>query len=435
VPLSASRLTRPRTQTKMKLAATTTVLGAVAAAVSSLALLLPGASASKPLLRRFEKPGRLEEEPAAAQRGQERPAPAVGGAPRVAAKGGEGKNSKKCTCSTSTKKSKKSSEDCCTTTKKSSKSYDTKEMECRIHCENTYCPNDGSCIEKCNQCCTPDFTCDDSDFPISAGEGSKRTLERCTLFGGECSGNEFCRVGDYTCNHEANPSGFCRALDGQVKKACPAIHSPVCGCDGLTYGNGCLAHAAGMNVATNSACEVPGGKGGEECRLVPADTCAPGLYCRVGKYACGEETDPEGLCASMPLACTSDLREVCGCDGRTYPNACAAAAAGVNVMKNEPCRAQSKLGEDCELDDYGYCGSGLFCKVRPYYCKHEVNPQGVCRYEPRAQTCTYENDPVCGCNCKTYGNECQAFAAGVNVYQKGECPKNGCEMPSELPLP
>jgi len=40
-------------------------------------------------------------------------------------------------------------------------------------------------------------------------------------------------------------------------KNCPDLFQPVCGNDGLTYDNGCLAQAAGVDIASDGACFFP----------------------------------------------------------------------------------------------------------------------------------------------------------------------------------
>jgi hypothetical protein len=68
--------------------------------------------------------------------------------------------------------------------------------------------------------------------------------------------------------------------------------------------------------------------------------------------------------------------------------------------------------EDCRANQYcetraGTCGGRGTCKVRPEICTRIYNP-------------------VCGCDGRTYGNPCEASAAGVSLSARGECESVFC---------
>ncbi len=81
---------------------------------------------------------------------------------------------------------------------------------------------------------------------------------------------------------------------------CLAIYDPVCGCDGVTYSNACVATF--QNGVTSF---TPG-----ECGCV------------------GEPLD---------IFCPLYVDPVCGCDGETYSNSCFASAAGVTSWTQGAC--------------------------------------------------------------------------------------------------
>ena len=151
---------------------------------------------------------------------------------------------------------------------------------------------------------------------------------------------------------------------------CTRQYDPVCarrGGERRTFANGCLADRAGYDVIRRGECRGDGG---------------------------GEQ----------PRACTREYRPVCAMRGgerRTFSNGCLADQAGYDVIRQGECRS-----EGGGMGDGGMGGGGM----------------GDSDDEPRF--CTREYRPVCARRdgaLRTFGNECEADAAGWRVVQNGPC--------------
>ena len=82
---------------------------------------------------------------------------------------------------------------------------------------------------------------------------------------------------------------------------------------------------------------TPASTEGAICGTRGVPECPAGEFCSYQIGAdCGDGDKP-GHCMKKPEMCAQIFKPVCGCDGKKYPNDCAAAAAATGVRAEGEC--------------------------------------------------------------------------------------------------
>ena len=279
---------------------------------------------------------------------------------------------------------------------------DCEEPDPSISCQDTGCAEGFSCVEvdacrpsscfcdegrwACTQDCLPAYECQPRDPSALCGS---RGLP-------ECPPNSFCSFPPEAMCGANDIPGVCVEIP---EIQCTQEYDPVCGCDGETYSNSCMALARGVSVSARGECGAP---------------------------PCRSDRDFDGVCDDQDPYCNPDLIELnCrapepACDPGTVPELADGCYTGECVSWAD-CGPTIIVDQLCGSRGMPECPANHFCNFPIEAMCGATDLPGWCEPIPDGMFCTREFAPVCGCDGQTYSNDCMALSQGVAIASIGAC--------------
>ncbi|XP_012935696.1 reversion-inducing cysteine-rich protein with Kazal motifs [Aplysia californica] len=276
-------------------------------------------------------------------------------------------------------------------------SQPSSQEECHLACQ---CSSRGK-IENCKS-----LTCLRRDSCLLGHENRKEHGDHFLVDGNPC----VCQSGKLLCARRSCQPDARSPLYTGMPGNCPTDYHPVCGTNGKTYPNTCIAKCAGVTYNTcdnGDICSHKPCPSGFRCVPRP-QVCLNDLTGRIcPQFQCVDDTDQcnphhhEPACSTRGEEFTnlcllfshgqtlayrghcqtscSNIGVVCGHDGQTYGSECAAHAARVTVDYASKCQAFGNLtGMSGEAMKTPSCNRIQCPPLSPSNCNGIVPPGGCC---------------------------------------------------------